>query len=146
MSLAPGFCAARGEEECGSVCNSSRRWLLAVRQVQPHYIGRGEAVDCAVHVNYFVELKGRRSTFRLAEASLPEWGADGRELFYLSADSMPISVSLQPGPDSLELEPSAPRALFPWPEIDTDVSPYEVARDGQRFLVLETAKYAQPLT
>jgi hypothetical protein len=31
--------------------------------------------------------------------------------------------------------------------IDTDVSPYDAARDGQRFLVLETAEHAvQPLT
>jgi hypothetical protein len=32
---------------------------------------------------------------------LPEWGADGRELFYVSADSMLVSVSLKPGTRSL---------------------------------------------
>jgi eukaryotic-like serine/threonine-protein kinase len=76
---------------------------------------------------------------------LPEWGADGRELFYVSADSMLVSVSLKPGTRSLV--PSAPHTLFPLLVIDTDVSPYDVARDGQRFLVLETAEgTARPLT
>jgi hypothetical protein len=76
---------------------------------------------------------------------LPEWGADGRELFYVSADSMLVSVSLKPGTGSLV--PSAPHTLFPLLVIDTDVSPYDVARDGQRFLVLETAEgTARPLT
>jgi hypothetical protein len=30
--------------------------------------------------------------------------------------------------------------LFPLLVIDTDVSPYDAARDGERFLVLETAR------
>ncbi len=76
---------------------------------------------------------------------LPEWGAGGRELFYVSPDSMLMSVSLKLGAGSLE--PSAPRALFRLLVIDTDVSPYDAAPDGQRFLVLETAEHAtQPLT
>ena len=76
---------------------------------------------------------------------MPEWGAGGRELFYVSPDSMLMSVSLNPGTGSLEV--SAPHALFPLLMIDTDVSPYDAARDGQRFLVLETAEHAaQPLT
>ena len=75
---------------------------------------------------------------------MPEWGAGGRELFYISPDSMLMSVSLKPGTSSLE--PSAPHALFPLLVIDTDVSPYDAARDGPRFLVLETAEHAvQPL-
>ena len=76
---------------------------------------------------------------------MPEWGAGGRELFYVSPDSMLMSVSLKRGSGSLE--PSAPHALFPLLVIDTDVNPYDAARDGQRFLVLETAEHAaQPLT
>ena len=74
---------------------------------------------------------------------LPQWSADGRELFYVSADSTLMSVSLKQG----TLEPSAPRALFPLLVIDTDLSPYDAAPDGQRILVLENADHAaQPLT
>ena len=76
---------------------------------------------------------------------MPQWGANGRELFYVSLDSMLMSVGLRH--DTGSVEPSAPRALFPLMVIDTDVSPYDAARDGQRFLVLETAqRAAQPLT
>jgi eukaryotic-like serine/threonine-protein kinase len=76
---------------------------------------------------------------------LPQWGGDGRELFYISPDSLLMSVRLKPRGDSLA--PSAPHALFPLLVIDTDVSPYEVARGGQRFLLLDTAEQVtQPLT
>jgi Tol biopolymer transport system component/DNA-binding winged helix-turn-helix (wHTH) protein len=76
---------------------------------------------------------------------LPQWGGDGRELFYISPDSLLMSVSLKPRGGSLV--PSVPHALFPLLVMDTDVSPYEVARDGQRFLVLDTAQQGtQPLT
>jgi hypothetical protein len=90
---------------------------------------------------------GGRARGRMGEAGgvLPEWGAGGRELFYVSPDSMLMSVSLKPGAGSLQ--PAAPHALFPLLVIDTDVSPYDVARDGRRFLVLETTEHAaQPLT
>ena len=77
---------------------------------------------------------------------LPQWGAGGRELFYVSADSVLMLVSLKLGNGSFD--PSAPRALFPLLVIDNDVSPYDAAPDGKRFLVLETPEHAarQPLT
>jgi eukaryotic-like serine/threonine-protein kinase len=76
---------------------------------------------------------------------LPQWGGDGREMLYISPDSLLMSVSLKPRAGSLV--PSAPHALFPLLVMDTDVSPYEVAHDGQRFLVLEAAEHVtQPLT
>jgi len=97
-----------------------------------------------VYIDTFPEPRGK---VRISTGGgvMPEWGAGGRELFYISPDSMLMSVSLKLGTGSLE--PSAPRALFPLLVIDTDVSPYDAARDGQRFLVLETAEHAtQPLT
>ena len=76
---------------------------------------------------------------------LPQWAPSGHELFYVSADSTLMSVTLGTGRGSIE--PSAPESLFPLSVIDTDVSPYDVAPDGQRFLVLKTVEHAaQPLT
>jgi hypothetical protein len=43
--------------------------------------------------------------------SFPEWGPDGRELFYLSGDGMLTVVGLRNGPEGLE--PSSPQRLFP---------------------------------
>jgi len=73
----------------------------------------------------------------------PQWGPGGRELFYVSADYRLMSVSLKVGPGSVE--PSPPRALFPLPAIDDGLSePYEVAPDGQRFLVRATPQPPPP--
>jgi len=97
-----------------------------------------------IYIDTFPEPRGQ---VRISTGGgvMPEWGAGGRELFYVSPDSMLMSVSLKPGTGSLEA--SAPHALFPLLVIDTDVSPYDAARDGQRFLALETAEHVtQPLT
>jgi len=97
-----------------------------------------------IYIDTFPEPRGK---VRISTGGgvLPQWSADGRELFYVSADSMLMSASLKLGAGSLE--PSAPHALFRLLVIDTDVSPYDAATDGQRFLVLETAEHpVQPLT
>jgi Tol biopolymer transport system component len=97
-----------------------------------------------VYIDTFPEPRGK---VRISTGGgvLPRWGVDGRELFYVSADSMLMSVGLKPGTGALQ--PSEPHALFRLLVIDTNVSPYDAARDGQRFLVLETAEHAaQPLT
>ncbi len=111
------------------------RWVA----FQSDESGRNE-----IYIDTFPEPRGK---VRISTGGgvLPEWGADARELFYVSSDSMLMSVSLRLETGSPE--PSAPHALFPLHVIDTDVSPYDVARDGQHFLVLETAEHsAQALT
>jgi hypothetical protein len=92
-----------------------------------------------VYIDTFPEPHGK---VRISTGGgvLPQWGAGGRELFYISPDSMLMSVSLKPAAGSLE--PSAPQELFPLLVIDTDVSPYDAAPDGQRFLVLQAAEHA----
>ncbi len=111
------------------------RWVA----FQSDESGRNE-----IYIDTFPEPRGK---VRVSTGGgvLPQWRADGRELFYVSADSVLMSVPVKLGPGSLE--PSAPHPLFPLLVIDTDVSPYDVAPDGQRFLVLETQEHAaQPLT
>jgi hypothetical protein len=76
---------------------------------------------------------------------LPQWGAGGRELFYVSPDNKLMVVNLKMGADTVE--PSAPRELFPLPVVETGLSPYDTTPDGQRFLVRATqGQAAQPLT
>jgi eukaryotic-like serine/threonine-protein kinase len=96
-----------------------------------------------IYIDTFPEPRGK---IRISTGGgvIPDWGADGRELFYVSADSMLMSAGLKTGANSIE--PSAPHPLFPLLVTDTDVSPYDAARDGQRFLVLEASRFAQPLT
>ena len=64
----------------------------------------------------------------------PAWRADGRELFYLTprGDLMAAAVSPGPRPDV-----GPPRRLLPAVTYEpySDVTPYDVAPDGQRFLL-----------
>jgi eukaryotic-like serine/threonine-protein kinase len=63
----------------------------------------------------------------------PRWRRDGKELFFLSLDSTVMAVSIDPATGTTL---GLPRGLFPtglrrgWQN-----RPYDVTRDGQRFLV-----------
>ncbi len=65
-------------------------------------------------------------------ASSPKWRADGRELFYVSAEGELMSVSLSGAND---FSAAAPKELFKAQFLGTD--PYAPSPDGQRFLVQE---------
>jgi len=110
----------------------SPRWVAYVSDES----GRGE-----VYVDAFPEPHGKKriSTFG---GQYPKWGADGRELFYVSPENKLMVVSLKFGSDSLE--PSPPRELSPLPMRATAAgATYEPSRDGQRFLVLTNPDAAQ---
>jgi hypothetical protein len=71
----------------------------------------------------------------------PEWGAGGRELFYVAPDNKLMAVDLTITADSLR--PSAARVLFTLPIIDNGWPPYDTI-DGQRFLVRAVPQQASP--
>jgi Tol biopolymer transport system component/predicted Ser/Thr protein kinase len=65
----------------------------------------------------------------------PQWGRDGRELFYLTTDRELMAVDIRIG---ARLEASEPRRLFPTKANPRPAIPtYAVAADGARFLVLD---------
>ncbi|HLN00666.1 MAG TPA: protein kinase, partial [Terriglobales bacterium] len=97
-----------------------------------------------VYIQAFPESRGK---FQISTGGghYPGWGVGGREIFYVTLDNKLMAVSLKMGADTVE--PSAPRELFPLPASDIGWSPYDVAADGQRFLVRATPGQAgQPLT
>jgi dipeptidyl aminopeptidase/acylaminoacyl peptidase len=98
-----------------------------------------------VYVDTFPERR-HKTPISTGGGQYPSWGAGGRELYYVSPDFKLMAVSLKLGKDYAE--PSVPRELFPLPGVDTGFSPYEVAPDGQRFLVRATPQQqaAEPLT
>ena len=97
-----------------------------------------------IYVQSFPEPRGP-VRISIGGGQYAEWGADSRELFYVSPENKLMAVTLKLGADSLE--PSAPRELFALPAMEIGFSPYEVAPDGQRFLVRATARQAgAPLT
>jgi Tol biopolymer transport system component len=76
---------------------------------------------------------------------MPEWSADGRELFYATPDYKLMSVAI--GPASAGMQPSAPRELFALPVSDPAMRPFDLSSDGQRILVLDVPEHlTQSLT
>ena len=92
------------------------KWLAYVSDLS----GRNE-----VYVQAF-PIAGERSQISNSGGRVPRWSADGRELFYLSADLKLMSVAVNAG---AAFEATAPVALFAIAARD-----FEVAHDG-RFLV-----------
>ena len=76
----------------------------------------------------------------------PRWRADGKELFFLTADWTIMATPIRTQPS---LEVGTPASLFRMPMADIIlglVSPYDVAPDGKRFLVIVPQATAIPLT
>jgi Tol biopolymer transport system component len=70
-----------------------------------------------------------------------EWGADGRELFYVDTDNKLMAVDLTITADAVR--PATTRTLFTLPIIDNGWPPYDTI-DGQRFLVRAVPQQAAP--
>ncbi|HZI64117.1 MAG TPA: hypothetical protein VFE44_05005, partial [Thermoanaerobaculia bacterium] len=73
----------------------------------------------------------------------PRWRRDGRELFYISGDRRLMSVRIL-GSDPLDAAP--PQALFPLRVVGAfEHTPhhYDVAPDGERFLVSQVPEHAK---
>jgi hypothetical protein len=98
-----------------------------------------------VYIDSFPRPRGEKM-ISIGGGLYPQWGADARELFYVSPDFKLIVVNLKLTADSVR--PSVPRELFRLPAVDTGYCPYEASRDGQRFLVRAVPEHAasQPLT
>jgi hypothetical protein len=72
------------------------------------------------------------------------WRGDGKELYYIAPGGKMMAVAVNPAADSLQ--PEAPRILFETRALATAVGsgpqgyPYDVTRDGQRFLILDRGR------
>lgn len=78
---------------------------------------------------------------------MPVWSRNGRELFYAARDGMLMSVALHA--EGNRLEPGEPQPLFPLQfdvsgELPWHLLPFDVAPDGQRFLVIRRAPGVEP--
>jgi len=112
-------------------------WGRFLPQPGPRWVAyqSDESGRYEVYIDAFPQPRG---TMRISMGggTYPQWGAGGRELFYVSAENKLMVVNMKLTSDSIE--PAAPRELFPLPAVDTGFSPYDTALDGQRFLVRAT--------
>ena len=99
-----------------------------------------------VYINSFPEARSR-TRISTAGGTYPQWGPGGRELFYMTPENKLMAVNIKLGADSVDA--STPHELFTLPAFDNGLdSSYDVAPDGQRFLVraVPQQQAAQPLT
>src|SRR5262249_8925884 len=97
----------------------SPRWVA----FQSDESGRNE-----VYIDAFPQPRGKKQ-ISTAGGVHPQWGAGGRELFYVTPDNKLMAVSLKLTADSVE--PSVPRELFRLPPPVARLgSLYEATRDG----------------
>jgi Tol biopolymer transport system component len=106
------------------------RWVA----YQSDEIGRNE-----IYLASFPDAR-RKLQVTAGGGTFPQWGPDGRELFYISGDGMLTVVGLRNGSEGLE--PFSPWQLFPLAATSYIASPFQVAPDGERILVNQ----AQPNT
>jgi hypothetical protein len=98
-----------------------------------------------VYIDTFPQRRAK-TQISTSGGTYPQWGAGGRELFYVTPDFwlMVVDVTLT----AEGAKPSAPRELFRLPAVDIGYSPYDTPRDGQSFLVRAAPEHgaSQPLT
>ena len=86
-----------------------------------------------VHIRAFPRDESAHHLVSRSGGWAPRWRSDGQELFFLSLDSTVMAVGIDPSSGTAV---GVPRGLFPtglrrgW-----QYRPYDVTRDGQRFLV-----------
>ena len=115
--------------EWGARLSQDSRWVAYVSDES----GRPEVYVC----NFGNSAERRQISTSGGDA--PRWRSDGKELFYVAADSRLMAASIRSG---ATFEAGSPVALF---KIGAERSSYyDVTADGQRFLV-NTRTDAQPL-
>jgi eukaryotic-like serine/threonine-protein kinase len=86
-----------------------------------------------VYIRSFSALGGKRQISN-SGGTQPRWRRDGRELFYLAGGSM-MAASIRTRAEGIESE--SPHVLFPVSVLGGTFYSYDVAADGNRFLVLQ---------
>jgi Tol biopolymer transport system component len=94
-----------------------------------------ETGQLEVYVDRFPDL-GAKRLVSTKGGRWPRWSSEGRELVYVSPDNQLMAVDVKATTGRLEF--GVPRPLFairPRPAVRLDAYPYDVSRDGQRFIV-----------
>ena len=87
-------------------------------------------------------LSGRKWTISSAGGLFPLWRDDGKELFYVTADGKVMTVEIKAAGD---FETGVPQQLFQTSiKINSGSRPYDITRDGARFLIKVAAEANNP--
>jgi hypothetical protein len=136
----PHLLRSMSHREPEAALSMDRRWLAYVSDES----GRQE-----VYVERFqTEPPSRQQRWQASSngGRFPHWRPDNQELFYVASDGELMSVTIKASSESLDL--GSPRALFSLPAVFNGSYTYDVAPDGQRFLVsaVSTRRGHEPLS
>jgi Tol biopolymer transport system component len=124
------FLATKFNEIQGKL-SPDERWLAYASDEKGAY---------QIYVRSFPDARGEWQ-ISINGGMQPRWRADGKELFYISADQYLMAVSITATPDKLIAE--TPKRLFKanfsQPNGVSETSAYAVNREGNKFLITETA-------
>jgi serine/threonine-protein kinase len=102
------------------------RWMAYASNESGHY---------EVYVRPFPEVNKGRWPVSTSGGNYPLWSPNGRELFYLSSDSvMAVAVRTEP---TVRLGTS--KALFRLTYFNSSGTPWDISPDGKRFLMMKEA-------
>jgi len=100
-----------------------------------------------VYVQPFPAAAGGKWMVSQGGGNQPRWRRDGKELFYISADSKVMAVPVATTP---AFTPGVPTALFAAPiwggATGGNVTRYDVTADGQKFLINVLPSPPSPMT
>jgi dipeptidyl aminopeptidase/acylaminoacyl peptidase len=66
--------------------------------------------------------------------TFPKWRADGKEIFYTNSNSL-MAAEVIRAQSGKPFEAGPPRLLFQATFLNSNNAPYDVSRDGQRFII-----------
>jgi len=120
------------------------KWVAFASNVS----GRYEVYVQAFQADDTPKVYGERHRISSGGGVLPRWRGDGKELFFVAGDNRLMAVAIKPGPSFQALEPAALfRLRSPMPALPSEANGFDVARDGQHFVVAVTdASDIQPMT
>jgi serine/threonine protein kinase/Tol biopolymer transport system component len=105
-------------DETGGVFSPDSKWMAYTSN---------ESGQNQVYIQA-VPATGAKWQISTTGGTRPQWRTDGKELFYVAADSKLMSVAIKLG---ASVDPATPQALFS----SAGATAYAPSRDGQRFLV-----------
>ena len=111
------------------------RWVAFVSDET----GRPEVYVQAFRGEGTPRVEGERHRISTGGGQIPRWRRDGKELFFVASDNRVMATAFISGPEYHAGEPAALfRLRSPIPELSTEATAFDVAADGQHFIVAVT--------
>jgi Tol biopolymer transport system component len=138
---------ARGEPQVYLRTPANESWGRFSPEPNPRWVAYQS--DVTGHFEVYIQafpVPAGQLRISMGGGTYPQWGPDGRELYYMSLDNKLVAVTLSITDDSIKVV--SRRELFPLPGgVSGAGSPsFDLAPDGKRFVVRREARSNEALT